>query len=294
MTDTTEPGSTFKIVTVAAALQDHRVTLGSIFDCEKGSFIYGGRRLRDHHAYDKLSVKSIITKSSNIGSAKIALRLGAPRLHHYIREFGFGDRTKISLPGEVRGTVHPLKRWNSLSITRVPMGHEVAATPLQMVMMMGAVANGGKLMRPMLIDSLQDESGKTLVQYHPEVVRRVVEEDTARKVTEALKTVVAEGGTARRAALEYYSVAGKTGTAQKAGRGGYIPGKYYASFVGFFPADNPALCVLVALDEPTGDYYGGLTAAPVFKNIAERTASYLGLKPDLVEQGTIVAPGEEP
>ena len=292
VTDTTEPGSTFKIVTVAAALQDQRVTLNSMFDCEKGSFIYGGRRLRDHHAYDKLSVKSIITKSSNIGSAKIALRLGAPRLHHYIREFGFGDRTQVSLPGEVRGTVHPLKRWNSLSITRVPMGHEVAATPLQMVMMMGAVANGGNLMRPMLIDSLQDESGRTLVKYHPEVVRRVVDEQTALKVTEALKTVVAEGGTARRAALEYYSVAGKTGTAQKAGRGGYIPGKYYASFVGFFPADEPALCVLVALDEPTGDYYGGLTAAPVFKAIAERTASYLGLKPDLVEQGTLVSPEE--
>ncbi len=282
VTDTMEPGSTFKIVTVAGGLQDGRVTLDSIFNCERGSFFYGGRRLHDHHAYGSLSVMKIITKSSNIGAAKIAIRLGAPRFHHYIREFGFGERTHISLPGEVRGKVHPLKKWNKLSITRVPMGHEVAVTPVQMVMMMSAVANGGKLMRPMLLDSLRDEKGRVVVKYHPEPVRQVISPKIARNLTEALKTVVGEGGTARRAMLEDYSVAGKTGTAQKAGMGGYIPGKYYSSFVGFFPADKPALCIFVGLDEPTGDYYGGLTAAPIFKAIAERTASYLGIKPDLL------------
>ena len=289
VTDTMEPGSTFKVVTVAGALQDDRVTLNSIFNCEKGSFFYGGRRLHDHHAYGKLSVEQIITKSSNIGAAKIAIRLGAPRLHHYIREFGFGQRTRVSLPGEVRGTVHPLIKWNKLSITRVPMGHEVAVTPIQMVMMLSAVANGGKLMQPMLVDSLRDESGRVVVKYHPEVIRQVVSPDTARKVTVALKTVVGEGGTARRAKLEYYSVAGKTGTAQKAGLGGYIPGKFYSSFVGFLPADKPALCIFVGLDEPSGDYYGGLTAAPIFKAIAERAASYLVIKPDLVKQGSLVS-----
>ena len=294
VTDTSEPGSTFKIVTVAAALQDQRVSLSSKFDCERGLFYYGGRRLRDHHAYDKLSVKEIITKSSNIGSAKVALRLGAPRLHHYVTNFGFGQRTRISLPGEVRGTVHPLKKWNKLSITRVPMGHEVAATPIQMAMMMSAVANGGKLMRPMLVHSLRDESGRVVVKYHSESIRQVVSSETAAKVTEALKTVVGEGGTAKRARMQYHTVAGKTGTAQKPGPGGYMPGKYYSSFVGFFPAQEPALCILVGLDEPAGDYYGGLTAAPVFKAIAERTASYLGIKPDLVEQGTVVSSREEP
>jgi cell division protein FtsI/penicillin-binding protein 2 len=177
-----------------------------------------------------------------------------------------------------------LNNWNKLSITRVPMGHEVAVTPMQMVMMLSAVANKGKLMRPMLLDSLRDQKDRVVVNYHPESIRQVVSPDTARKVTEALKTVVGEGGTARRAKLEYYSVAGKTGTAQKPGRGGYIPGKFYSSFVGFFPADKPALCIFVGLDEPTGDYYGGLTAAPIFKTIAERTASYFGIKPDLVEQ----------
>jgi cell division protein FtsI/penicillin-binding protein 2 len=151
-----------------------------------------------------------------------------------------------------------------------------------MVMMMSAVANGGKLMRPMLLDSLRDEKGRVVVKYHPEPVRQVISPKIARNLTEALKTVVGEGGTARRAMLEDYSVAGKTGTAQKAGMGGYIPGKYYSSFVGFFPADKPALCIFVGLDEPTGDYYGGLTAAPIFKAIAERTASYLGIKPDLL------------
>ena len=294
VTDTAEPGSTFKAVTVAGALNERLVSLQSRFDCENGIFYHGGRSLRDHHPYGRLSVMEIITKSSNIGSAKVAMLLGEGHLHHYIRRFGFGERTRVSLPGEVSGTVHPLKRWNKLSITRVPMGHEVATTPIQMVMMASAIANGGKLMRPMLLRQLEDETGRVVVQYHPEAVRQVVTPETARRVTMALKTVVEPGGTARRAALEYYSVAGKTGTAQKAGRGGYIPGKYYSSFVGFFPADKPALCIYVALDEPTGDYYGGLTAAPIFKAIAERSASYLGIKPDLVEQGSMVSNNEGP
>ena len=289
VTDIAEPGSTFKAVTVAAALNERQVSLETVFDCERGSFSYGGRRLHDHHPYHRLSVKEIITKSSNIGSAKVALRLGSPKLYHYIRQFGFGERTRISLPGEVRGTVHRLNKWNKLSITRVPMGHEVAATPIQMVMMASAIANKGKLMRPMVLRQLEDERGQVVVKYHPEAVRQTVTPDTARKVTEALKTVVQSGGTATRAALEYYTVAGKTGTAQKAGRGGYIPGKYYSAFVGFFPADRPALCIYVALDEPAGEYYGGLTAAPVFKAIGERAASYLGIKPDLVPQGSIAS-----
>ena len=289
VTDIAEPGSTFKAVTVAAALNERQVSLGTFFDCERGSFSYGGRRLHDTHPYHRLSVKEIITKSSNIGAAKIALGLGSPKLHKYICQFGFGERTRISLPGEVRGTVHPLKRWNNLSITRVPMGHEVAATPIQMAMMVSAIANKGKLMRPMLLRQLEDEQGRVVVRYHPESVRQVVSTETALKVTEALKTVVQSGGTARRAALDYFSVAGKTGTAQKASRGGYVPGKYYSSFVGFFPADRPALCIYVALDEPTGDYYASLTAAPVFKAIGERAASYLGVKPDLLVPGSVVS-----
>ncbi len=289
VTDIAEPGSTFKAVTVAAALNERQVSLGTVFNCEGGAFYYGGRRLRDDHSYSRLNVKEIIKKSSNIGSAKIALGLGSAKLHQYISEFGFGERTRINLPGEVRGTLHPLARWNKLSITRVPMGHEVTATPIQMVMMFSAVANKGKLMRPKLLRQLEDEQGKVVVRYHSESVRQVVSSETALKVTEALKTVVQPGGTAVRAGMGYFSVAGKTGTAQKAIRGRYVPGKYYSSFVGFFPADRPVLCIYVALDEPTGDYYASQTAAPIFRSIAERSASYLGVRPDLVVPNSVVS-----
>ncbi len=289
VTDTIEPGSTFKAVTVAAALNERKVSLGTVFDCERGSFFYGGRRLRDPHPYDRLTVKEIITKSSNIGSAKIALSLGSSKLHQYISNFGFGGRTRISLPGEVRGTLHPLPRWNRLSITRVPMGHEVTTTPIQMAMMFSAIANKGKLMRPRLLCQLEDERSRIVVRYHSEPVKQVISAETALKVTKALKTVVQSGGTASRAAMDHYSVAGKTGTAQKASRGRYVTGKYYSSFVGFFPADRPALCIYVGLDEPTGDYYGGLTAAPVFKAIAERIASYKGIRPDLLVPNSAVS-----
>ncbi|MBR90335.1 MAG: hypothetical protein CMO66_03565 [Verrucomicrobiales bacterium] len=280
VTDTFEPGSTFKAVTVAGALNEGLVTLESRFHCSDGRFLYAGKILRDHHPYGLLSVEKIITKSSNIGSAKVGMRLGAPRLYQYIRDFGFGSRLGIQLPGEVGGIVHPLEKWTKLSISRVPMGHEVAGTPLQIVMMMSAIANEGRLMKPRITDRLEDEQGRLVLKYPAKSIRQVVSPAVAREVTKALKTVVALGGTARRAELDYYTVAGKTGTAQKAGRGGYIPGKYYASFVGFLPADRPELCILVAVDEPQGDYYGGLVAAPVFKKIAERTASYLGIPPD--------------
>ena len=280
VTDTFEPGSTFKAVTVAAAFNEGLITLRTQFHCENGRYYYAGKILHDHHPYGMLSVEKIITKSSNIGTAKVAMRLGAPRLHQYIGDFGFGSRTGINLPGEVAGIFHPLKNWSKLSISRVPMGHEVAGTPLQIVMMMSAIANGGRLMQPRVVDRLADEQGRLVLKYPVKTVRQVISPAAAKQVTRALKTVVAQGGTARRAELDFYTVAGKTGTAQKAGRGGYITGKYYSSFVGFMPADKPELCILVAVDEPQGEYYGGLIAAPVFKAIAGRVASYLGIAPD--------------
>jgi cell division protein FtsI/penicillin-binding protein 2 len=158
------------------------------------------------------------------------------------------------------------------------MGHEMTATPLQMVMAMSAVANGGKLMRPMLVDRLEDEKGNVVTRYQPQMVRQVIGEKAADDLTIALKTVVAKGGTAAKGALKHYTVAGKTGTAQKPP---YTNGKYFASFIGFFPADNPELCISVVMDEPKGSYYGGLTAAPVFARIAERVANFLNVKPDI-------------
>jgi cell division protein FtsI/penicillin-binding protein 2 len=236
--------------------------------------------LHDHDRYGLLSVETIITKSSNIGSAKIGIQMGQDRLYHYIRDYGFGSFTGISLSGEVRGLLYPPKNWSKVSIAQIPMGHGVAVTPLQMAMAMSAIANGGVLMRPMVVSRLEDENHFPVVQYPAQPVRRVISEAAARETIKALKTVVTREGTAPEAALEHYTVAGKTGTAQKAGPGGYQPGKYFSSFIGFFPADNPELCISVVLDEPKGGYYGGKVAAPFFKQIAEKSANYLNIRPD--------------
>ena len=274
-----EPGSTFKIVVVSGGLNEGIVTLDQQFDCENGDFLFAGRHLHDHERYGILSVKSIITKSSNIGAAKIGIAMGEDKLYDYIRAFGFGDRTGIPLSGESRGIVHPVKKWSKVSIAQLPMGQGIAVTPLQMVMAMSAIANDGVLMRPMLVDRLQDGDGSTVVKYKPQQVRRVITEETVRQMVEALKTVVTPGGTAANAALEHYTVAGKTGTAQKSDGKQYLD-KFYSSFTGFFPADNPEICIYVALDDPKGVHYGGQVAAPVFKEIAEKAATYLNIRPD--------------
>jgi cell division protein FtsI (penicillin-binding protein 3) len=286
ITDVVEPGSTFKIVVVSGALNDHLVGLNDMFDCEHGHFLYAGTTLHDHEAYDNLSVESIITKSSNIGAAKIGIKLGENRLYNYITTYGFGSRTGLPLPGEMPGIVHSLKNWSKVSVAQIPMGQGIAVTRLQMLMAMSAIANNGVLMRPMLVNRLEDSHGKTVVRYSPQSVRRTTDESTAKLTVEALKTVVTKDGTAPKAALEHYTVAGKTGTAQKPEKGGYGQGKYVASFIGFFPADNPEICISIVLDEPKEGYYGGQVAGPIFKEIAERSANYLNIKPDIEDNST--------
>ena len=280
VTDMYEPGSTFKIVAVSGALNEGVVRLSDRFNCENGNFYFAGKVLRDHHAYSDLSVEEIITKSSNIGTAKVAMRLGANRFHSYISHLGFGVKTGISLPGEVSGMLHPLRKWNKLSISRIPMGHEIAATPIQLVLAMSAVANGGNLMRPILVDKLTDRDGNIVVDYPNAVVRKAIRSETAQQMVEALITVVSPSGTAKQAWLKNYVVAGKTGTAQKVSkvRRGYDPGKYFSSFIGFLPARKPELCIGVFVDEPQNGYYGGLVAGPAFKEIAEKSANYLGVE----------------
>jgi cell division protein FtsI/penicillin-binding protein 2 len=278
--DIAEPGSTFKIVVISGALNDRTVSLADTFDCEHGRFWYAGKNLHDHKSYDVLSVESIITKSSNIGAAKVGIKMGENRLYEYIRDFGFGARTGIPLQGEVSGIFHPLKAWSKVSIAQIPMGQGIAATRLQMTMAMCAIANSGWLMRPMLVDRLEDAEHHVVAKYTPQRVRQVISESTDKLMVRALKTVVSSEGTAPMAALEHYTVAGKTGTAQKAEHGVYVPGKYFSSFIGFFPADNPELCISVTMDEPKEGHYGGDTAAPVFKQIAERAASYLNIRPE--------------
>jgi cell division protein FtsI/penicillin-binding protein 2 len=278
-----EPGSTFKIVVLSGGLNDHKARLTDRYFCENGAFVYAGRTLHDHEKYGWLTAEQIITKSSNIGAAKVGIQLGMGRLYDYIRAFGFGERTGILLPGEVAGIVHPTNKWSGVSIAQIPMGHGIGVTRLQMAMAMAAIANKGTLMRPILVDRLEDQNGRVVAKYGPEPLRRVASEETCKLMVQALKTVVTKDGTAVKAALEHYTVAGKTGTAQKVEHGTYV-NKFISSFVGFFPADDPELCISIVLDEPQGTHYGGLTAAPVFKQVAERAASYLNIRPDRTDQ----------
>jgi cell division protein FtsI/penicillin-binding protein 2 len=287
ITDIMEPGSTFKVVVISGALNEQAVTLDDVFDCERGHFAFAGRVLHDHEAYGPLSVKSIITKSSNIGAAKVGIKMGEQKVFDYMKAFGFGERTGLPLPGEVRGIVNPLKTWSKVSIAQIPMGHGVAVTRLQMAMAMCAIANNGRLMRPMLVNRLEDQNGNVVARYSPQMVRQVVAERTSKRMIEALKTVVGPEGTAPKAAMERYTVAGKTGTAQKVEGGTYVHNKYVSSFIGFFPADNPELCISIVFDEPKEGYYGGMVAGPVFKQIAERAATYLNIPPDIPEPTTL-------
>ena len=193
------------------------------------------------------------------------------------------------------GIVHPVTNWSKVSIAQIPMGQGIAVTGLQMTMAMCAIANKGVLMRPMIVDRLEDSDHKVVAKYLPQRVRQVISEPTAEQMVKALKTVVSPEGTAAKAALAHYTVAGKTGTAQKSGGpNGYLPGKYFASFIGFFPADNPEVCISVMMDEPKHGYYGGQIAAPVFKQIAESVANYLNIRPEDGEVPTAPAPSRRP
>jgi cell division protein FtsI (penicillin-binding protein 3)/stage V sporulation protein D (sporulation-specific penicillin-binding protein) len=284
--DLMEPGSTFKIVTAAAALNENRVTLKTMIFCEHGVWNIGGRPLHDHGhtGYGDLSVQDILVHSSNIGAAKMAVMLGEQKFYEYIRRFGFGDRTGIELPGEIRGIVHAPRSWSKISITRIPMGQEVGVTPLQMVMAMATIANGGKLVQPRIVKSVIDDKGKALGVLKPMVVRQVVSPETASQVAQALRGVVSKRGTAAEAAVPGFVISGKTGTAQKAAPGGgYEKNKYVVSFSGFLPSENPAFVGLVVLDdahtkEPYLNY-GGTVAGPIFSRVAEQAARYLDLEP---------------
>jgi cell division protein FtsI/penicillin-binding protein 2 len=294
--DMIEPGSTFKVVTTAAALDCKLVRPDTSIYCENGHFMYGGTTLHDsHHGYGDLTVNDIVVKSSNIGVAKLGLRLGEQRLYEYIKRFGFGDRTGIQLPGEIGGIVHPPHNWSKISITHIPMGHEVGATPMQVINAMCTIANRGRMVTPQIISSIDDASGTTLATYPPVEMRQVVPADVAEPLVSALKEVVSKKGTAPLAHVPGFEVAGKTGTAQKTSPGGgYEHGKYVVSFAGFLPADKPELCALVIMDEPipgNTPYYGGYIAGPVFSKIAVRAARHLNLvpKPEFMKVGGALA-----
>jgi cell division protein FtsI (penicillin-binding protein 3) len=282
--DMMEPGSTFKIVTAAAALNEHKVRPDSMIFCENGVWNFGGSALHDHRPFGELSVQDILVKSSNIGAAKLAFSVGEQKFYEYIRRFGFGERTGIELPGEISGLIRPPQSWSKISITRIPMGHEIGVTPLQMTVAMAAIANGGKLITPRMVKSITSDDGKTLSSLSPVVLRQAISPQTARQIGDALRGVVSDRGTAAAAAVPGFTIAGKTGTAQKVDpKGGYEKGKYVVSFSGYLPADHPEFVGLVVLDDAHTSKpelnYGGLVAGPIFSRIAEQAARYLDLQP---------------
>lgn len=281
--DAYEPGSTFKMVTAAAALGANLFDPSDRINCEMGGITLASVRINDHEPFGMLTFRQVIAKSSNVGAIKIGLTVGAQRLFHEVSAFGFGRPTGIDLPGESPGIVHPLDEWRPLTVAYVSFGQSLSVTPLQLTMAYAAVANGGFLYRPYVVAE-EGREGAWVRRELREPVRRVLDAATARSVERLLEAVVEEG-TGKRAAIPGYRVAGKTGTAQKAVPGaGYSPTKFVASFIGFAPARHPRLVCLVTVDEPHGSIYGGTVAAPAFHNIVQQALLYLGVPPELNEK----------
>ena len=287
LTDLYEPGSVFKIVAVGGALNEGLVNSESIIDCSEAVSWRGGRKYRlprDHHPLGKISVREVVAKSSNRGAAQLGIMLGDRRMYEYCRMFGFGRSTNLGARGERKGILHHPKNWDGLTITRLPMGHAVSVTPMQMHSAMTAVANDGILMKPQLVRRVFDSSGKTVVDFKPRGSERVLLSDVSSLLTDMLVDVVGENGTAKQAKVEGYEVAGKTGTTQKLVEGRYSNRHHVASFVGFLPADNPRVVITVVVDEPKMKAgrigYGGSVAAPAFGKAAKEIMDYLGVRPE--------------
>jgi cell division protein FtsI/penicillin-binding protein 2 len=280
-----EPGSTFKLITLAAAFDQSLIRADEVFDCENGSVTVAGHLIHDHKRYGMLTVADILANSSDVGAIKIALRLGSPRFFDYIRGFGFGTPTGVDLPGESRGLLHRLEHWGSYSIASVSMGQEVGVTPLQVVTAVSAVANGGLLYRPHVLQEMTRGDQRLPLEGTPGIdePRRVVRSETAATLRRLMEGVILHG-TGKAARLDGWTVGGKTGTAQKIdpATGRYSPKNVIASFAGFAPINNPAVTILVTIDSPGGYPHDGATvAAPVFKRIAEQVLPYLDVAQDV-------------
>lgn len=279
VTDVFEPGSTMKIFTAAAALESGTCSSGSLFYCEKGRYAIGRNTVRDVKPNEWLTLEQVIQRSSNIGAVKIGETIGNEALYNSLRAFGFGAKTDIDSPGEVSGSLAPFNRWTRIDAATIAFGQGLTVTAVQLAAATAAVANGGLLMRPYLVARISDAQGFSVGQVDPQVVRRVLSPETAERLNRILQTVATSEGTGRQAALPEYPVAGKTGTAQKVIDGRYHPSKYLSSFVGFVPANDPALVILTIVDEPQRQHYGGVVAAPVFRRIAEEILNYLNIAP---------------
>jgi cell division protein FtsI (penicillin-binding protein 3) len=281
VSDAFEPGSIFKIVTAAAGIQENVVTPGEVLDCGNGRIEIAGTVINDHAIFKSLSFTEAVAHSSDIGMIRVAQRLGRENFARYVRDFGFGVPSGIDLPGESAGLFRPTPRWSALSLPSLSFGQEIGVTALQITMAAAAVANGGYLMKPLVVKRVEDNEGRSIRETRPLVVRRVLEPQTVETLTTILQQVVS-GGTGQRAAVPGYVVAGKTGTAQKVdATGRYSMIDHVASFVGWAPAARPALVVLASLDTPRGpNNQGGDVAAPLFARVAEGALRVLAVPPD--------------
>src|SRR3954471_4768816 len=281
VSDIYEPGSTFKMVTIAAALEEKITNPEEVIDCQNGAIYIGNVRIRDHKPFGLLSVSQVLANSSDVGAIKLGLRLGEDRFDRYIRAFGFGSQTGIELPGETRGLTKPVNRWSKVSIGAISMGQEIGVTPLQLAGLVSTMANDGVWVAPRIVAATSGPRSKLqTVEFRPVTERRVIAPFTAAQMKQMMEGVVLHG-TGRNANLDGYSAAGKTGTAQKFDpvTGKYSHTKFVASFAGFAPVNNPAVVVAVILDSPVAQHVylqeGGWTAAPVFKRVAQQVLEYL-------------------
>lgn len=277
VSDVYEPGSTFKLVTISAALEEKLTNPDEKFDCQMGSIVINGRRIHDWHPFGVMPVSDILAHSSDVGAIKVALRLGDERLYKYIRAYGFGQQTGIELPGETRGLTKPLNRWSKVSIGAIAMGQEIGISPLQLAAMVSSIANDGVMVGSRIVAATAEpQKTPQMIAFHPMQERRAISSLTAAQMRQMMQGVVLHG-TGRKAILAGYSSAGKTGTAQKIDPAThtYSRTKYISSFAGFAPVNNPAIVVAVILDSPVGGHHGGQVAAPVFQRVAEQVLEYL-------------------
>jgi cell division protein FtsI (penicillin-binding protein 3) len=286
ISDVFEPGSLFKSFVATAALEEKMVQPTDSFFCENGSYAVYDRTIHDHSRHGWLTLQQIVKYSSNIGASKIAEKVGKECLYRYLCAFGFGEKTGIGLSGEEKGIVHHPRYWPPVALDTISFGQGISVTGIQLVNGLSAIANGGTLMKPYVVEKITNEKGETVQSMKPEVVRRVISEETAKKVTALLKGTTEKGGTGEEAVPVGYEVAGKTGTAQKVDAllKEYSEGRYTSGFFGFAPVHEPKIVLLVVIDEPQGSSYGGIVAAPVFRAIMEKVLPYLNVLP----KGTLV------
>ena len=276
---TFEPGSVFKIVTTAAALQEAVVNEHSMINCEHGAYRVANHVLHDHEPLGTIPFKQVIEQSSNIGTTKVAQMLGPTRVYNYAHHFRFGIKTGIDLPGEAPGILKPVRRWSKTSIGAIPIGQEVTVTPIQLMGAISAIANDGIYMRPFVVKQIKDAQGQVILQHNPQILDRVISKVTTVRVKAILKGVVDEG-TGMKAAIPGVTAAGKTGTAQKVVGGSYSHSHFFATFAGFAPVENPRLACVVVFDDPHPAYYAATVAAPVFSEVVGDALKYLNTQRD--------------